>query len=60
LAQQTVGVLVAAALPGRLRIAEEHLHPGFDGEPLVLGHLMAQVPGQGLGKLPGQGGDRGG
>jgi hypothetical protein len=60
LAQQTVGVLVAAPLPGRVRIAEEHPHPGFDGEPLMLGHLMSQVPGQRLGQLPGRGGDRGG
>jgi hypothetical protein len=46
LAKETVGVLVAAPLPRRLGVTEIDLHAGRDGEPLMLGHLMAQVPGQ--------------
>ena len=51
LAEQTVGVLVAAALPRGLGVAEVDLHPSRGGEPLVLGHLVAEVPGQRLGQL---------
>ena len=46
LAQQPVGVLVRAALPGAVRVAEVDLHAGVDGEPGVVGHLGALVPGQ--------------
>src|SRR6516162_4777957 len=45
-AQETVGVLVAAALPGAARVAEEHRDTSRDGEPRVRGHLLALVPGQ--------------
>src|SRR5688572_3009690 len=36
LAQQAVGILVTAALPRAMRVAEVDLHPGVDGEALVL------------------------
>ena len=39
LAQQTVGVLVGAALPGALRIAEVDVDLGGDGEVFVTGQL---------------------
>ena len=45
---QTVGVLVRAPLPGRVRITEEHLRVGGHREPGMLGHLAATVPGQRL------------
>jgi hypothetical protein len=41
LAKQAVGVLVAAALLGRVRIAEVHLDAGLDAELGVSGHLFA-------------------
>src|SRR5665647_1038954 len=47
LAQEPVGVLVGAALPRGVRVAEEHRNAGGDGEPGVFGHLPALVPGQG-------------
>src|SRR5215210_2937624 len=46
LAQEAVGVLVGAALPGRVRIAEEHLDAGVDADLLPVAHLGALVPGQ--------------
>jgi hypothetical protein len=46
LAQQAVGVLVAAALPGAAWVAEVDLDTGVDGELDVLGHLPAVIPGQ--------------
>lgn len=53
LAQQTVGVLVGAALSERGRVGEEDAHAGGVaprslGEVLVSGHLLALVVGQGL------------
>ncbi len=46
LPQKTVGVLVRAALPGAFRIAEVDLDVGVEAEALVIGHLLATVPGQ--------------
>ena len=59
LAQQAVGVLVGAALPGAVRIAEVDVDVGVDAELSVLGHLGALVPGQRSAELLGQRGDRG-
>src|SRR5829696_9333909 len=44
LAQQAVGVLVGAALPRAVRVAEVDGQPGVDAQPRVLGHLGALVP----------------
>jgi hypothetical protein len=38
--------VVAAALPRALWIAEIDLHVDSDGETLVVGHLLAAIPGQ--------------
>src|SRR5713101_1568757 len=46
LAQQAVGVLIAAALPWAAGIAKVDLHVGGDGEGLVVGHLLAPIPCQ--------------
>src|SRR5215475_544838 len=46
LAEQPVGVLVGAALPGRVGVAEIDRDAGRDGESRVPGHLAALVPGQ--------------
>jgi putative transposase len=46
LAQQSIGVLVGAALPRALRIAEIDLDACIDFERRVLSHLGALVPGQ--------------
>src|SRR5262245_55322368 len=46
LAQQPVGVFVAAPLPRRVRVAEIHRHPGGQADLGVLPHLLALVPGQ--------------
>jgi hypothetical protein len=46
LAQEPVGVLVRAPLPGRVRIAEIDIDAGVDLEAHVLSHLVALVPGQ--------------
>ena len=46
LSQQSVGVFVAAALPGALGIAEVHFHIRGHCEVLVLGHLQSAIPGQ--------------
>src|SRR3974377_1996539 len=51
LSQQTVGVLGAPALPRAMWIAEIDLHVGSDGETLVVGHLLAAIPGQGAAQL---------
>ena len=63
LAQEAVGVLVAAALPGAVGVAEEHRDAGGHAEPGVAGHLGALVPGQrpvaagpAVGPWPGPGG----
>src|SRR5262249_54097478 len=46
LADQAVGVFVAAALPGTSRVAEVDLHLGGDRKALVRMHLLALVPRQ--------------
>ena len=46
LAEQTVGVLVAAELPGALRVAELDIETGIDAELRVLGHLGTLVRSQ--------------
>jgi hypothetical protein len=56
LAQQPVGILVRAALPGAVRIAEVDMDPGVDPQMGVLSHLRAL--GQRLPQVLGQGGDR--
>ena len=62
LPEQPVGVLVGAALPGALRVAEVHLQAEVDLQPGVLGQLGALVPGQRAAQVLGQraelGGDR--
>src|SRR4051795_1595708 len=58
LAQQAVGILVRAALPGAVRVAEVDRDPGVDPQMCVLSHLRALVPGQRLPQVLGQGGDR--
>src|SRR5215831_12312945 len=49
--QQTIGVLVAAALPRAAWIAEINLHVGGNREALVVGHLLAAIPSQGATQL---------
>jgi hypothetical protein len=46
LAEQAVGVLVGAALPGAARVTELDLDTGVNRELQVLGHLLAVIPGQ--------------
>src|SRR5271169_6078907 len=46
LADQAVGVFVAAALPGTARVAEVDLHFGGGRKALVGMHLLALVPRQ--------------
>src|SRR6266700_4796791 len=46
LAQESVGVLVAAALPGAVRAAEADVETGADAQLRVAGHLCALVPGE--------------
>ena len=46
LAQQSVGVLVHAALPGAVGIREEHVKARVDLQLGVLGEFLAAVPGQ--------------
>ena len=46
LAQQTVGVFVAAALPGAVGIAEIDFHIGGQGKAGVAGQFGSPVPGQ--------------
>ena len=58
LSQQSVGVLVGAALPWALRIAEVDLHARIDLQAGVLGHLGPLIPGQRPAELLGQGDDR--
>jgi hypothetical protein len=48
LAQQAVGVLTGAALPGAVRIAEVNLHAGGGSEFAMAGHLLALVVGEAL------------
>src|SRR5215212_2488211 len=58
LAQQPVGVLIRAALPRAVGIAEVDLKTGIDPQAGVLAHLRPLIPGQRLPQLLGQGGDR--
>src|SRR5215211_7045045 len=60
LAQQAVGVLVGAPLPGAVRVTEVDRQAGVDPQLGVLGQLGALVPGQGPAQLVGQRRDRGG
>ena len=60
LAEQAVGVLVAAALPGAAWVAEIDLDTGVDGELQVFGHLLAVIPGEGAAQLLRQSEDGGG
>src|SRR4051794_23804846 len=53
LAQQPVGVLVRAALPRPVGIAEGARHASLDPELGVLGHLRSLIPGQRLPQLLG-------
>src|ERR671938_525398 len=46
LAEQAVGVFVAAALPGAVRVAEVDRAAGGQAELGVAGHFAALVPGQ--------------
>ena len=48
LAQESVGVLVAAALPGAVRVGKEHGDAGHVRQALMLAHLLALVIGQRL------------
>src|SRR6185436_3203427 len=57
LAQQSVGVLVGAALPRALRIAEVDLDTRIDLQPIMLGHFSALIPGQRTAQFFGQGDD---
>jgi len=57
LPQQTVGVLVAAALPRTAWVAEVDLHVGRDGEGFVRRHFVAAVPGQGAAQFGRQSAD---
>jgi len=56
--RQPVGVLVGAALPRALGVAELHLQAGLHPQLHVLGHLRALVPGQRATKLLGESRDR--
>src|SRR5207245_2886012 len=48
LAQESVGVLVRAALPGPASVGEEDAFAQQVCDLVVAGHLRALVPGQGL------------
>ena len=48
LAQQAVGVLAGAALPGAVGMAEVDGHVSIHGKALMLTHLEALVVGQAL------------
>ena len=58
LTQQAVGVLVAATLPGAVRVAEVDRQAGVDAQLRVLGHLRSLVPGKRAAQLLGQRRDR--
>src|SRR3954447_24224034 len=53
LAQQPIGVLVRAALPGAGGIADVDRHASLDPELGVLGHLRSLIPRQRLSQLLG-------
>src|ERR1035441_3410351 len=54
LTQKSVGILVGAALPRALGIAEVDLHARCDGELAMQRHLVALVPGHRTPQLGGQ------
>src|SRR6202041_3735438 len=58
LAEQSVSVLVGAALPWAVRIAEIDSHARLDLEARVLGHLSSLIPSQRPAQLLGQRDDR--
>ena len=58
LTEETVGVVVGAALPWTLGVAEVDVEVGVCAELSVLGHFGSLVPGLGAAELLGQGGDR--
>ena len=58
LAEETVGVVVGAALPWTLRVAEVDVEVGLCAELSMLSHFDSLVPGQRAAELLGQGGDR--
>src|SRR3954452_5816496 len=58
LPQQPVGVLIRAALPGAVGIADVDLATSVDPQAGVLAHLCPLIPSQRLPQLLGQGGDR--
>jgi len=45
MAQQAARVLVRTALPWAVRIGKEDAPPGLDGEPRVVGQLLAPISG---------------
>lgn len=53
-AEKTIGVLIAAALPGSARVCEVDVEVGRSGECPVLGHLGALIPGQSSSQRGGQ------
>src|SRR5215212_5293307 len=58
LTQQPVGVLIRAALPGAVGIAEVDLHASVDPQLRMLAQLRSLIPGQRASQLLRQGGDR--
>src|SRR5258708_21240245 len=54
LAKEAVGLFVAPALPGTVRIAEVHNHVRVRAEANVVGHLFALIPGERPPQLGGQ------
>ena len=54
LAQQPIGVLVGAALPGAIRIGKEHPNVESLSQALMLGHLFSPIIGQGFPQQCGQ------
>ena len=51
LSKKTVGVLIGAALPGAMRVAEVDVEIGGELQALVVCELLAAVPGQGATKF---------
>ena len=51
LTKQTIGIFVASALPGAMRVTKEDVHIGINCKLNVFGHLFALVPGQGAAQL---------
>ena len=55
LAQQAIRILVSAALPWAMRVAEVDLQPRINSQVHMLRHFCPLIPGQGLSNLLGQG-----